>query len=910
MNKLISNLSTAIFFIVLLFNVQIYAGVSYSQYNGAVICGHARFEFLSPTLVRLEYSPNFKFVDDPTVVVVKRNWKKVNPGVIEKDGWLKMSSDSISVRYLINSGKFTKDNLKVSWNYGNFSGIWVPGDKDSLSLGGVTTLDMVNGERLPPKQPGVLSKSGYFLFDDSKTPLMNPKTNWVEARNDTGSQDWYFFVYGHDYPHILKEFSDLCGKIPMVPRYSLGIWMTDLNFEYVRGSDLIKKYPYTSDDLQKEINRFKGLGLPLDVLVLDFGWHNFGWQGGYDWSPVFKNPSAFLKEIHDEGIHVTVNDHPKGAGESALSDEDSHAKEVRKLLSSTSKQKQTFQLSFPDDWKFKADPTDTGMLASWYSMNYQDNGWTDLNGGKPWEEQGFPDFHGLGWYRKWINIPDKTPGQLYFILGGAADQYDLFINGERIAGHMSSGSKFYNTITYTDVSKYIKRGKPNLIALRINDWSGYGGLTALPIEISDAKPEGLIEFNLADKREAGIFMNALHAPLMKQGIDFWWIDGSGPCPVEGLDAQLWTNKLYYDFTQSFTKKRGLIASRYAGWGGERYPAFFTGDTYSEWPMLAFQVGFTARGGNDLVPYITHDIGGFHGDTLSLKLYCRWLEFGCLSPLFRLHCSWENPANGNLRMPWVYGDTGIKVAQQYFNLRERLIPYIYTYSRIAYDNALPIARPLYLKYPGLPGAYSYPDEYLFGNELLVSPVVDPGDSAVTFLPPGSWFNYFTGELFKGDQVLKARYAVNVLPLFVKQGSIIPLQNRMTYSYQRPLDTLNIQVFGPDSASFNLYEDDENSLGYTKGHYSWTPLIFKKVNADNYSLTIGPASGKFKGQINKRAYTIQVWGLSRPAEIKVKTYLKGKPIEHEVKWSWDDKSSTVMVNLPACDTERKSEIIIKE
>ena len=190
-------------------------------------------------------------------------------------------------------------------------------------------------------------------------------------------------------------------------------------------------------------------------------------------------------------------------------------------------------------------------------------------------------------------------------------------------------------------------------------------------------------------------MSALHAPPMKEGVDFWWIDGTGPCSVKGLNNQLWTNKLYYDFTQKLTGKRSLILSRYAGWGSQRYPAFHSGDTYSEWPMLAFQVSFTGRAGNMLIPYVSHDIGGFHGDTLSVGLYCRWLEFGAFAPILRLHGAYENPANGNLRMPWIYGQQGIDVAQKYFNLREQLLPYIYTYSRVAYDDGVSIVRPLYL-----------------------------------------------------------------------------------------------------------------------------------------------------------------------------------------------------------------------
>ncbi len=900
----------ATFLVAVLIASQLHGDVRFKEHAGIITSGQARFEFLSPTLVRLEYSPLSKFAEEPTVVVVKRNWQNVKPTISEKDGWLNMSTDNVSIHYLIGSGRFTNANVRVSWNYKDHSGTWAPGDTDILNLGGVTELDMVNANRLPPPQPGVLSRSGYFFFDDSNTPLMNPKTNWVVARNDIGGQDWYFFAYGHDYPHALKEFSELCGKIPMVPRYSLGIWMTDLNFEYVKGSDLLAKYHFTSVDLQNEVDRFRGEGLPLDVLVLDFGWHNFGWQGGYDWSGVFKDPSEFLKKIHQEGIHVTVNDHPKGAGESGISDKDSHANEVERLLNHSSMPKPTFELKFPNDWKFKTDPTDTGVLASWYSNDFQDSSWASLNGGKPWEEQGFPDFHGLGWYRRWVEMPQDAPNRLYLIIGGAADQYDLFINGERVSNHISSGNRFYNTMTYTDISRFIERGKPNLIALRINDWSNYGGLTGLPIEISDETPNGMMEFNLTDKREANIFMNVLHAPLMKQGVDFWWIDGAGSCPVKGLNGQLWTNKIYYDFTRSFTMNRSLIASRYAGWGSERYPAFFTGDTYSEWPMLAYQVAFTARGGNVLVPYITHDIGGFHGDTLSTKLYCRWLEFGAFSPIFRLHCSYENPASGNLRMPWVYGDSGIEVARKCFNLREELIPYIYTYSRIAYDKAMPICRPLYLEYPDLPEAYSFSDEYLFGKEFLVSPVVDSTDSATTYLPRGNWIDYFTGKFYRGNQTLKEKYEIESLPLFVKEGSIIPLQNRMAYSYQRPLDTLELQVFGPDSASFNLYEDDGISSGYTKRDFSWTSMVFHGDGNGGYVLNIDPVHGRFKGQVRKRAYYIQIFGLTKPTEVKLRTYSNLKVIERNVEWTWNDARSAIQVNLLSEYVGKRLDLIIKQ
>ncbi len=901
--------AATIFFLTVLSNLIVDGKQRYKQHGGTVVSGPVRIEFLSPTLVRLEYSSNSRFTNAPTVVVVNRHWVRTAVTSMEKDGWLEVSSEFVSVRYLVGSGKFTGKNLLLSWRYKDTAGTWAPGNRDSLNLGGVTTLDGASGDRLPEPQTGVLSKGGCFELDDSNSPVIDPASGWIAARPDKADQDWYFLVYGLDYSHGLKEFSELCGKIPMVPRYSFGIWMTDLNYEYVKGSDLVANYHFTSDDLLSEISRFRGVGLPLDVLVLDFGWHNFGWQGGYDWSPVFKDAPAFLKKVHEEGIHVSVNDHPKGIGESALSEEDSHSKEAQRLLNVTPANKPTFSLSFPTGWRFKTDPTDTGMLASWFSAGLRDSSWEIINGGAPWESQGHPDYHGFGWYRKWVEIPENSPKRLYLILGGAADQYDLYINGKETAHHMSAGNKFYNTLTCTDISNFIQRGNSNLIALRINDWSNYGGLTKLPIEISDATPGGLIEFNLADKRQANLFMKILHAPLMKQGVDFWWIDGSGPCPVSGLNSQLWTNKLYYDYSEHSTRERTLIASRYAGWGSQRYPAFFTGDTYSEWPMLAYQVSFTARGGNDLVPYITHDIGGFHGDTLSVKLYSRWLEFGALSPLFRLHCAYENPADGNLRMPWVYGDTGMKVARMYFNLREQLLPYIYTYSRIAYDSAMPLARALYLKYPSLPQAYLYPEEYLLGDELLVSPVVDSTDSATTYLPPGHWVDYFSGKVYSGGQTITNKYAIEDLPLFVKQGSILPLQNPMQFSDQRRLDTLDVQVYGPGSASFNLYEDDGISLDYEKGRCSWTPIIFNREKDGSYLLSIGPSAGTFKGQLKRRAYSINVTGLRRPAEVRMTNHPGLSETDHSFEWSWDDARSRIQVTVPFEDMDKKIDIVIR-
>ena len=881
---------------------------AYRIEDRSIIAGKARIEFISPTIVRLEYSATSQFVDQPTVVVQNRERDSVSATLKEEDGWVIISSSFITIWYRPETGAFTNENLRVRWKFEGDEGTWRPGDVDTLNLGGISTLDGVNGNRLPPPQMGILSRSGYFFLEDSRTPILDPKSHWLVPRIGDNNQDWYVMVYGHEYRRALKEFSDLCGKIPMIPRYSLGIWMTDLNYEYLPGSEMTTRFHFTSDDIRNEIKRFRSEGLPLDVLVLDFGWHKFGWQGGYDWSPVFEDANVFLNWCHDSGLHITVNDHPKTQGETALADEDTHAQEARRMLGNGSGEKPKFSLTFPDRWKFTTDPSDTGMLAKWYSTSFNDSSWENLDGGKPWQQQGHPDYIGLGWYRKWIMLPVNNARRLYLILGGASSQYALFVNGKMVTDHISAGNLVYDTKTYTDITDFIQRGKENLLALRINAWSNYGGLTALPVEISDAVPTGFLEFTLTDTTQALAFMSALHAPPMKQGVDFWWIDGTGPCPVKGLSSQLWTNKLYYDFTQELTGERSLILSRYGGWGSQRYPAFHSGDTYSEWPMLAYQVEFTGRAGNMLIPYVSHDIGGFHGDTLSVELYCRWLEFGAFSPILRLHSAYENPANGNLRMPWVYGQTGINVARKFFNLREELLPYIYTCSRRAYDEGLPLVRPLYLESPQAAESYAYPGEYFFGDDFLVSPVVDSTNAARTYFPPGKWIRYSDEMKVTGGRELSETYPIDALPLFVKAGSIIPMQPQSNFSGEKPLDTLIIQVFGPDSGSFNLYEDDGASLGYMHGKYSWTSITSSGDAHGGFRLNIGPTTGSYAGQPSKRAYIVQLHGFPELHEVRVDGRLM-KNGEGMKRWSRDPQTGTVFLFIPSREIRKKVEAVFR-
>jgi len=872
-----------------------------------VVVQSTRFQFLTPSLVRLEFSPSRSFVDAPTAVVLgRKNWKSVKVAKSAEHDWLTMKTDKMSIRYLQDNKEFSRENLQITWKDKTGKHTWSPGDSDDANLGGIArSLDGARKGRLPRFLPGILSRNGYFLLDDSRTPVRVTDSDWIAPRSETGNQDWYFFVYGNNYAGVLKEYSELCGPIPMIPRYTLGAWVTDLNYEYLPGTAMIDKFNYRDSNVQGMINHLRADGFPVDVLVLDFAWHNFGWKGGYDWSPIFPKPEEFLKWAHNDGLRITLNDHPGYGRESVLSSQDRHAGEVRSQLHITEPEKPKFSIDLTPGWKFSLDSTGIGMQRRWFAADFNDTAWITLRGAASWEDQGFPDYDGIAWYRKWVTLPTTLQyDSLYLLFGGVDDEYDLFVNGIKVGHYGTPGSSVYSTLTWKEISSFARPGENVLITLRVNDWGGDGGITNAPVALTDRLPGQGIRFNLSRKKDADVFMNVLHNPLIDQGVDFWWVDGgAGSCEMDGLNSQMWTNKIFYDFTQDHTNKRGFIFSRYGGWGSHRYPALFTGDTYAQWDVLSAEIPYTAQGGNVLMPYITHDIGGFIGSNISPDLYVRWVQFGAFSPFLRLHCAHENPEVGNRRMPWIFGARAENIARDFFRLRYRMLPYIYTMTRVAHDSSLPVVRPLYLQYPALEEAYHHPDEYFFGNALLVSPVTDSLGRKDVYLPPGQWFDYFSGEQIEGNRTIHRTCSLETVPVFVRSGSIVPLQQDMAYSDQRVLDTLTLDIYGRN-ARFTLYEDDGITLQEERDYCAFTPLVSTPQGVKGSHLTIGPTKGSYKRQVNSRTYEIHIHGMTKPQLVRINGIKMS-----EGDWNWESSTSVLTVHTRPLDIRKRIDIVIE-
>ncbi len=882
-----------------------------------IAAGNARFEFLTPSLVRLEFAPAGAFVDAPTAVVERRDWPPVTVQSREQDGWLTATSTALTVRYRLGSGAFTAGNLAVAWNdRAGITHVWHPGDVDPRNLGGLTySLDNIAAANLPrdgmdlanpvadsipgidlvlpEAKPGLLSRSGYAFIDDSETPLWNAQRRWIEPRHTKG-QDWYLFAYGGDYPRVLREYAQLCGPIPMVPRYVLGPQITDFNFEYFPASAESRRADFRRYDqryLLGEVDRMRAAHIPFDTLVLDFAWHNYGWDGGYDWSPLFPQPLELMRALHARGVRLSLNDHPGyiHTDESILSFDDSHTPEVLAALGRPPLAKPQFDLDLSQGWSFSTDP--------------RDGHWRTIRIGVPWQEQGYAQYRGVGWYRKLVTLPAQLPAKLYLYVGEVRRTYRLFVNGKEAT---VSPLHWPQRVTTSEITPYLVAGQSNELLLRVEPDAeakpAYrrDGILMGPVALRDVPRPGRIYFDLSDRSQAEVSMRYLHGPLMQQGVDFWWVDGgSGAVDMPGLNKQLWTNKVFYDFSAEHTGHRAFILGRYGDWGSERYPGFFTGDAHSEWPVLSYEVAFSARGGNVLVPWISHDIGGFHGVKIDFDLYARWIEFGAFSGILRMHSAHENPREGNVRMPWTYGPQGIALMKKYFTLRTQLIPYIYTYAWRAHRESLPLLSPLYLEYPQVEEAYRHPHEYFFGRELLVAPVLNADGQVTLWLPPGEWLDFFSGKHFEGGQNLTAHYAVDATPVFVRAGAIVPEQPPSEYSDAKPSERLVLNVYGSGDGRFTLYEDDGSSLksDAADGHAE-TPLTHE-VSADGvHHLTIAAVRGGYTGQPATRSYELRVHGAGKPATLTVDGKSTGA-------WSLDAQG-TAIAQLPARPTGAETRI----
>jgi len=283
--------------------------------SGAIVReGEARFTVLTDRLLRMEWDPAATFEDRASLVFLNRRLPVPRFSTRHENGWLILETSALTLRYKEGSGTFGRENLSVEFTLGTRKSRWSPGMKDTANLfGTLRTLDGVKGAA--DLEPGLLSRDGWSLVDDSERPLFdNSDWPWVVPRAAGVRQDLYFFGYGHNYRALLADFINVAGRIPMPPGFAFGLWWS-------------RYWAYTDEELKQLVREFEIHSVPLDVLVVDMDWHltfnmrwskrvkdqagqTLGWTG-YTWDRnFFPDPDAFLAWCKQRGLKTTLNLHP------------------------------------------------------------------------------------------------------------------------------------------------------------------------------------------------------------------------------------------------------------------------------------------------------------------------------------------------------------------------------------------------------------------------------------------------------------------------------------------------------------------------------------------------------------------------------------------------------------------------
>lgn len=283
-----------------------------------------------------------------------------------------------------------------------------------------------------------------------------------------------------------------------------------------------------------------------------------------------------------------------------------------------------------------------------------------------------------------------------------------------------------------------------------------------------------VEFDFTDRTFVDSYFDLVLHPYEEDGVDFWWIDWQQgrKSNRQGLDP-LWLLNHYHTLDAGRDGRTPLILSRYAGCGSHRYPLGFSGDTIVRWKSLAYQPYFTLAASNTGYSWWSHDIGGHMGSKGNPELYTRWVQLGVFSPINRLH-STRDKWN---KEPWLYGTEAEKIVTKFLQLRHRLLPYLYTANVRTAREGLPIVMPMYYLHD-CKEAYEAKTQYYFGTEMIVAPVVTrqnkEGLAPVSvWLPGGKWTDFFTGQVFEGNHTYELFVPLDRIPVFVKEGGIVPL-----------------------------------------------------------------------------------------------------------------------------------------
>jgi alpha-glucosidase len=372
-------------------------------------------------------------------------------------------------------------------------------------------------------------------------------------------------------------------------------------------------------------------------------------------------------------------------------------------------------------------------------------------------------------------------------------------------------------------------------------------------------------------------------PAFDAGMTAWWNDEADHTYPQWPDSshiydfnnfQFFNmGRMLYDGQRSHSNLRVWSINRNFYLGAQRFGyAEWSGDIETGFESMQDQRMRLLSTVNLGEPHWSMDTGGFFGHP-SPENYARWVEFAAFVPIFRVHGEYMEK-----RQPWVYGPMAEAAATNAIRLRYQLLPYIYSYERIASETGIGVVRPLFWMFPDDPAVANDGSSWMFGDSLLITPVVSPGTSVHQFyLPSGTWYDYARGTRMDGGKTVS--YKVDAvswkdIPIFVRAGAIIPTQPAADYVGQHPATDITLDVFpAKEPRSFTYYDDDGSTYSYEQGSY-YRQRITASFEDGSVHVAFEKPSGTFRG--STRHFIVRVHGTAARSVL-----LNGKQIQSAAK-----------------------------
>ncbi len=433
----------------------------------------------------------------------------------------------------------------------------------------------------------------------------------------------------------------------------------------------------------------------------------------------------------------------------------------------------------------------------------------------------------------------------------------------------------------------------------ISVWPSFGKNTSVHNELKEKQilldfktyPDEATVYDVYNPAARRIYWDRMNRNMFAIGMDGWWLDATEP---EFSDNDEKLNQRTHDgqYREVFNAfpilsvggvhdnqraatgdKRVFILTRSAFAGQQRYgAASWSGDIRSDWNVLHNQISAGLNFSLCGIPYWNTDIGGFAScnyfpeginDPAFRELYVRWSQFGAFTPMMRSH------GTCTPREIYQFGDRGsweFDALDKSIRLRYILLPYIYSTAWNVSKNHDTFMRALFMDFPEDTTLHDTDGEYMFGRSLLVAPVTRPMyvdkagninlNATLTkdvYLPKGGWYDFWTGEFILGGRNVAKPTPIDIIPLYVRAGSILPVGPDVQYATEKKWDNLEIRVYPGADGSFVLYEDENDNYNYEKGNY--TTIMFSWHDKDR-TLEVSDRNGRFPGMLMQRKFRIVV------------------------------------------------------